>query len=121
MKPLLATSEFLKLRSLIQNPVNRNGSGLESELKRAKIVDDELLDKKTVRLNSIVEVADLTLNKILKVQIVMPDCADVKNRRISVFAPLASALLGYREEDQVSWQVAGRKGELKILKVRNEE
>lgn len=119
MKPLIATSEFLKLRKLLQGSGHPDHKPLGQELKRARIVDDELLDKKTVRLNSIVEVADLTLNKILKVQIVLPDCVDVKERRISVFAPLAAALLGYREEDQVSWQIAGRNGELKILKVLN--
>ena len=120
MKPLIAASEFLALRKLLQRGGQPTRLGAGSELKRAKIVEDGMLDKKTVRLNSVVEVADLTLNKILKVQIVMPDCVDLKKCRISVFAPLASALFGYREEDQVSWSVAGRNGELKILKVLND-
>lgn len=120
MKPLIAASEFLALRKLLQRTDEKQKTGLEQELRRAKIVDDEFVDKKTVRLNSIVEVADLSLNKILKVQIVLPDSVDVRQRRISVFAPLAAALFGYREEDQVSWSVAGRNAELKILKVMNE-
>ena len=120
MKPLIAASEFLAIRKLLQNTGKKDREGIGNELSRAKIVDDDLVDKKTVRLNSIVDVADLSLNRIITVQIVMPDNVDLKKQRISVFAPLASALFAYREEDQVSWSVAGRTAELKILKVQND-
>lgn len=120
MKPSIASSDFQKLRNLLKRTHEKERHGLEKELKKAAVIDDVQLDKKTVRLNSYVEVADLAMNKVLRIKIVLPDCVDLKKRWISVFAPLSSALLGYREEDQVSWSLGDRQADLKILKVLNE-
>lgn len=120
MKPSIAATEFDLLRNLLRGSGQKDTSGLASELKKADIVEDTKLNRKVVRLNSYVEVADLTLNRILKIRIVLPDQVDLKKCRISVFAPLGAALLGYSEDDQVTWTLAGRQAELKILRVVNE-
>ncbi len=50
--------------------------------------------------------------------IVSPEQADVSLAHISVVAPLGTALLGYREGDQVEWQMPGGVRRLQIERVR---
>ena len=119
MKPSIAASEYRLLKGLLDATPPQQKRGFESGLTRAAVVDDHALDTKTVRLNSYVEVPDLTLNKIVKVTIVLPAEVNLKQQRISVFSPLSAALLGYREDDQITWKLADRLTDLKILKVVN--
>jgi regulator of nucleoside diphosphate kinase len=44
--------------------------------------------------------------------------ADLNAGRISVLAPLGTALLGYREGDEVEWQMPGGLRQLRIERVR---
>ena len=38
-------------------------------------------------------------------KIVYPDQADIKAKKISIFSPVASALIGYRVKDEIDWLV----------------
>lgn len=42
---------------------------------------------------------------------------DVKNNKISAASPLASAILGRKEGEEISFSVMGNKKQVKILKV----
>lgn len=71
----------------------------------------------TVRLDSFVEIHDLHLDKRMVLHIVLPDLVDLRARRISVFAPLSTALLGRKAGETVSWQSPAEKRLLRILRV----
>lgn len=47
----------------------------------------------------------------------MPDAADIKKNKVSVFAPIAIALLGYRKGSTTRLEMAGGIQEFEILKV----
>lgn len=56
-------------------------------------------------MNSIVKLSFLNSNKQIQFQIVYPKQADSKENRISIFSPIATALIGYKVKDEIEWIV----------------
>ena len=48
---------------------------------------------------------------------VFPSRANADEGRISVLAPLGTAVLGYRNDDIIEWDVPGGRRRLKVLQV----
>lgn len=88
-------------------------------MQKLRVVRDDLLPKSTVRLNSTVLLWHSFLKKTVRFRIVPPESADLKNKNISVFAPIGMAILGHRENDSVKVSIGGIEKELKIIKVIN--
>ncbi|WP_037574011.1 nucleoside diphosphate kinase regulator [Sporocytophaga myxococcoides] len=86
---------------------------LNGELNAAKIVDPEKVPVDVVTMNSVVRISFSNSGKVLQFKIVYPDEANLKENKISIFSPVATALLGYRVGDEVEWIVPG--GATKIL------
>lgn len=91
-----------------------NLNPLINELKRAKIETPEKMPSDVVTMHSIVKLIYENTGKTMQVQLVYPDEADPSNHKISVFAPIATALLGYRKGDSVTWPVPGGNAEFTI-------
>ena len=83
------------------NDINK----LMSEINRAKVVKPKRIPPDVVTMNSIVKITNLDKNISYTIQLVYPENADTKAKRISIFAPIATALLGYRKGDIVDWEV----------------
>ena len=62
---------------------------------------------------------DLSSGERREYTLTYPAEADVAAGRISVLAPLGTALLGYREGDEFEWQMPGGLRRLRIEKVRS--
>lgn len=93
--------------------------GLEAELKKAKLVQKEELPEGTVRLNSTVTIEDEKLPDPIQVTVVIPDRADIRQRKISILSPIGTALFGFRKGQKVSWRVPAGKKVFTILEVAN--
>jgi len=78
---------------------------LVNELNAAKIVEPEAVPSNVVTMNSIVKLSFLDNNKQITFQIVYPDQANVKENKISIFSPIATALIGYKVNDEIEWIV----------------
>jgi regulator of nucleoside diphosphate kinase len=78
---------------------------LINELDSAKIVEPESVPANVVTMNSIVKLSFLNNNKQVQFQIVYPSQADIKENRISIFSPIATALIGYKVKDEIEWIV----------------
>ncbi|MBS1949323.1 MAG: nucleoside diphosphate kinase regulator [Bacteroidetes bacterium] len=78
---------------------------LMKELDSAKIVEPEAIPSNVVTMNSIVKLSFLNNNKQIKFQIVYPDQANIKENKISIFSPIATALIGYKVKDEIEWIV----------------
>jgi regulator of nucleoside diphosphate kinase len=78
---------------------------LGEELARAVEVEPEAVPADVVTLNSTVRVMDLESSAAMDYTIVMPGEANYDAGRISVLAPLGTALLGYRVGDEIEWEV----------------
>ena len=78
---------------------------LMKELNSAKIVEPQEIPDNVVTMNSIVKISFSDTNKQVEFQIVYPDKANLKNNKISIFSPIATALIGYKVADEIEWLV----------------
>lgn len=121
--PIFCKKEHQFLRELIlksKNDSNAKEAGLLSqELDRAIISEESILENSIIRINSYVTVEDVKANKQIKIQIVLPSLSDVKERRVSILSPLSVAIIGFKENDQVDWELPSGVKTLKIIEVNN--
>lgn len=90
---------------------------LLSELDRAKIVSDDLVPRDVVRMGSSVRFRTNGSEKT--VQLVFPKDADIHAGRISVLAPIGTALIGLRAGQSITWLTrGGQKHVLTVIEVR---
>lgn len=99
------------------NITDFNKKSLLLELASAKVVKEDELPGDAIGLNSVVHVQELKSKQSFIFQIVLPASADVKRNKVSVFAPIAIALLGYRKGSTTRWEMPGGVQEFEILKV----
>ena len=97
----------------------QNAEDLLAELKKAKLVSKDEFPSDTVRLNSIVRVKPADKDHVMELMIVLPDQANIKERKISIMSPVGTALIGFRQGENVRWQVPSGKKTFTILEVNN--
>jgi len=97
-----------------------NISALEMELKKAKLVSKKSFPTDVVRLNSKVKIKEENKEAVMELMLVTPDKADIKQRKISIMAPIGTALIGFRQGQKVSWQVPSGNKTFTIMEVINE-
>lgn len=94
--------EYAKMKNSIRANEAEN---LLNELSSALIVDPHEVPPDLVTMNSIVKINFLDSNRTMQFQIVYPGAADIKKNKISIFSPVATALIGYRVSDEIEWIV----------------
>lgn len=123
---ILRVDDYKLLTALLNNwygntlVERKSAQDLQEELKRARLVGKEDFPNDAVRLNSRVRIKAEGRDDVMELVLVMPDKADMKERKISVVAPVGAALIGFRKGQQVSWQVPAGKRTFTILEVINE-
>ena len=121
--PIFSKTDYTLLRELIlksKNSTNAKEAGqLSHELDRAIISKENNLEDSIIRINSYVTVEDVKAKKQMKIQIVLPSLSDVKEGKISVLAPLSVAIIGFKENDIVDWELPAGIKTLKIIAVSN--
>ncbi len=93
---------------------------LAGELDRARIVPESEIPPDIVTLGSSVELEDLDDGEILTYTLVLPGEADASLGRISVLAPLGTAMLGYQVGDEFKWPVPGGVVHARVRRVGNQ-
>lgn len=83
---------------------NAEAQNLLKELNSAEIVEPEAIPSNVVTMNSIVKLS-FSDGKKVQFQIVYPDQANLKENKISIFSPIATALIGYKVADEIEWIV----------------
>lgn len=78
---------------------------LAGEIARAVEVEAADVPPDVVTLNSTARVRDLETGESREYTVVMPGEANYEAGKISVLAPLGTALLGYRVGDEIEWDV----------------
>jgi regulator of nucleoside diphosphate kinase len=76
---------------------------LEREIERAEVVKSEEVPADVVTMNSQVQILDLDTAERRNVTLVFPAMAGIEEGRVSVLAPLGTALLGSREDTSIEW------------------
>lgn len=91
---------------------------LADELGRAEVVAPERVRPDVVTMNSRVRYRDETAGVEREVTVVFPAEADVASARVSVLAPVGSALLGLAVGDTIDWPMPeGRSRRLRVVSV----
>jgi len=90
---------------------------LENELKRAQIVPSEEVPPDVITMNTRAEFLDVESGERLEFTLVLPADADINDGKISVLAPLGTAMLGYRVGGTFKWHIPHGIRHLKVIKV----
>lgn len=90
---------------------------LETELHRATIVDQRAIPADVVTMNSEVTYEDCTTSARRTVRIVYPKDANVVHGRVSVLAPIGSALLGLRVGQTIDWALPSGAKRIRVLEI----
>lgn len=90
---------------------------LQRELDRAHVVESLAGDDGIVVMNAQVRLRDVDSNEIQVYTLVYPQDADIRENRLSIFAPVGTAILGFRQGDVVAWSVPGGEIRLRIEEV----
>ncbi|HEY8505611.1 MAG TPA: nucleoside diphosphate kinase regulator [Gemmataceae bacterium] len=120
---IISDVDHKRLSALITSA--RNGSqvrpdyldALEAELGRAQVVPAGEVPADVVTMNSVVRLRDLDTGELEAYELVYPTDADIALNRISVLAPIGTAVLGYRVGDIVEWPVPAGVCRLRVEEV----
>ena len=119
----ITKSDYDKLQKIIQeqalyNPASKEAlAPLRNELERAEIRDSESIPDDVITLHSRARLTDLDHNEVLEYAIVPPEEADPAEGRISILAPLGTAMLGYRKGDTFEWTVPAGKSRFRVEEI----
>jgi regulator of nucleoside diphosphate kinase len=112
--------DALHLRALLAGLAPDSGpnqSSLRHELNRARIVPAREIGRRVVTMQSRVLLEDADTHESMTYTLVQPELADFEAGRLSVLAPIGTAILGYREGDVVEWPVPAGVRRIRIRKV----
>lgn len=98
----------------------RYAEDLQTELRKAKVVNKDDFPDDVVRLNSKVRIKAEGKDEVMELILVTPDKADIKEKRISIMAPIGTALIGFRQGQKIKWQVPAGKKTFTIMEVIND-
>lgn len=90
---------------------------LRGELDRANIVRPAEIPSNVITMNSRVLMQDADSGEEMTLTLVFPQDADVLEDKISVLAPIGTAMLGYCEGDTIDWEVPDGLRHLVVKKV----
>ena len=94
---------------------------IESKLSQAQVIDvSQLVLDGRVVFGVTVELLDMETEETVRYQIVGEDESDLDAGRISVHAPIASALIGRHEGDEVTVETPGGKRMFEVVSVSGE-
>ena len=122
---LLAKNDYELIMSYLRRSFARPKFGrkdiedLRSEIKKATLLHTDDMPADVVRLNSTVTIQEETANKAIQLVVVTPEKADIKTRKVSIFSPIGTALIGFRKGEKISWNVPAGNKVFTILDVAN--
>ncbi len=104
--------DYTQLRGLAQD------HDLSEELDRAIVVPSERMPPDVVTMHSRCIYIDENVGVQREIELVYPDEADPNERKVSVLAPIGSALLGLAAGQSIDWELpGGRIHRLRVLRV----
>ena len=104
----LSTTDYDRLDALLstQNTTSLGYETLSQELERANVVAPDQLPANVISMNSTVRFR-LGNGKVSTLTLVYPKDVTQSGDKISVLAPVGSALLGLKTGDSINWPLPG--------------
>jgi regulator of nucleoside diphosphate kinase len=115
----ITRSDMDRLRTLIATAKDTRDdlSSLRAELDLAHVVDPGDIPADVITMNSQAQLRDLEDGEVMTFALVFPENASIEHHRISVLAPIGTAMLGQREGDEFDWEGPAGRVRLKLIKV----
>ena len=119
---VITEADFDRLKHLVESPRFRTThamllTALGEELERGTVVAPGRVPKGVVTMHSRVRIRDVHEDEVETFTLVYPDEADINEGKLSVLAPLGTALLGTRVGDVVDFDAPAGTRRLKIERV----
>ncbi len=115
---LITDVDLERLRPVIDQNDTPASDSLDAELRRATIVPQRHVPADVVTMNSEVVYEDCATAAQRVVRVVYPKDADASAGKISVLAPIGSALLGLRVGQTIEWQVPTGKKRVRVVELK---
>jgi regulator of nucleoside diphosphate kinase len=90
---------------------------LENELDLAEIVKPQSVPKDVITMRSKARLLDIDSGKEVVYSLVFPNEADLEKGKISVLAPIGTAMIGYKVGDIIEWEVPAGLRRLRVEEV----
>ena len=118
---LLSRLDCERIEALLEQPgiFAADRAALLAELARADIVEPEQVPDDVITMNSTARFRDETSGDERELTLVYPKDADGSADKLSILAPVGSALLGLRVGHRIEWPLpGGRSTALRVLSIR---
>jgi len=108
-----------RLRPLVENLKKSRDDmrGLQAELEHARLVVPAEVPSDVITMNSKARLRDLETDEVVTYTLVFPDQANIEQGKISVVAPVGTAMLGHRVGDEFEWAVPAGAVRLRVEEV----
>ena len=115
----ITQADMKRLQSLIESMKSSREDlqALRAELHQAHVVAPADIPKDVVTMNSKAQVRDLETNEIMTYTLVFPGNANIDDGKISVLAPVGTAMLGHRAGEEFEWHVPAGPVRLRVEEV----
>ncbi|HOX55623.1 MAG TPA: nucleoside diphosphate kinase regulator [Candidatus Paceibacterota bacterium] len=115
----ITEADLQRLRPLVEGIKNSRDDlrALEAELKQARIVTPADVPPDVITMNSKARLRDLDTGEEMTFTVVFPGNASIEHDKISVVAPIGTAMLGHRVGDEFEWQVPAGLVRLRVEEV----
>ena len=115
---LITERDYLRIRYILGRLNSEDYENLEIEIERAKVIAEKDVPSDLVIMNSTVNYITLQDEKRATLTLVYPEDANFSEGKISILAPLGSALIGLRVNQEINWMFPdGKTKTIKILEV----
>jgi regulator of nucleoside diphosphate kinase len=117
---ILNKLDYMRIRKHLREAQMRkaidavNAGKLAQELESGVLMEPQDIPSDVVTMNSVVKISFVGEEQQQEFRIVYPDEADFRMKKVSIFAPIATALIGFRVGDLIEWMVPGGLKKIKI-------
>ncbi|MBA7498140.1 Regulator of nucleoside diphosphate kinase [subsurface metagenome] len=116
----ITDNDMKRLKELIMEADNGNKKylrELKDELDKGEVVDSRDIPNNIITMNSKVRLRDINTQKEMICWLVFPDDSNADQGKISILAPIGTALLGYKVGDIIEWKVPAGLTKLKVEEI----
>jgi len=119
----ITDNDMKRLRELIMvtketdNEKKKYLRELEDELNKGEVVNFQDIPPNIITMNSKIRLRDINTQKEMICWLVFPDDANADQGKISILAPIGTALLGYKVGDIIEWKVPAGLTKLKVEEI----
>lgn len=119
----ITTKDVEKLRDLIREAYHTEYRGsdylkkLAEEIEKASVVQPDQIPPDVITLNSTARLVDRETKEEMVYSLVFPEDADTSQWKISILAPIGTAMLGYKTGDTFEWDTPGGKRIIRVKEI----